>query len=602
MSIKQENVPTNVDNAGQQDDIVLEAKELETSAHQPETSPMHKMAHDDNEVISTTIPPTSARTDKNLTPKNTMTMQESTADDVKSIDKMAESDSSKVETSVELPEVHTTSKRKDVFSRLYPKNAPKFDFKRKSAASVIPKESSLGNVSPKIIRKDLKARKSEMSETETDDGISDKNMNDGNSEGEETVGGESPLMSNALTDNCDKTSEAGRRMDDMSGMTEVWDNGPAVSSNEDHIPEAILQSEPEMHVDSSSKDHLDDKPADVGATNEVDFHGDDGNTNNDTLTLSRDKYTDAHGSQAVENLKPFLGKDYAIASAKLTMFMKMFGLSVESTDSSEGSDSLRMHKDKGLVDRIVGDGVGYDPDAFHCDESLTNTLSGSPGSVSHQVGETVLEDEECGNETWTGSDVAVDGDSSVRDLRSRSTTASDIESVSVGDDTVTDSTSVMSLHNIEVDQDLETSLTYTKHLPIMQPEACITRSMQLAYPREDIALTLSKLDIDAPKSSTLTLKEDSTINDLTGFSSSEMDKNDTLNRDVNGGPEVDVDDETKPMKSCADMDQNHNIDSLQELKKDVDALATPYGIDESTLPLPSSMVNNKVLFKFKKQQ
>ncbi|XP_030855199.1 uncharacterized protein LOC105436725 isoform X2 [Strongylocentrotus purpuratus] len=586
-SIKQENVPTYVDDAGQQDDIVLAATESETSAHQPETSPMHKMAHNDNEVISTTIPPTSERTVKNHTPKNTMTMQESTADDVKSIDKMDDSDSNKEETSEELPKENATSKRKDVFSRLYPKNAPKFDFKRKSAASVIPNERFLGNVSPKIIKKDLKARKSEMSETETDDGISDKNLN------EKNIGGELPPMSNSLTDNCEKTSEAGHQMDDMSGMIEVRDNDPAVSSNEDYIPKAILKSEPEMHVDSSSKDHLDDITADVGATNEVDFHGDDGSTNNDTHTLSRDKYTDAHGSQAVENLKPFLGKDYAIASAKLTMFMKMFGLSVESTDSSEGSDSLRMHKDKGLVDRIVGDGVGYDPDTYQCDDSLTNTLSGSPGSVGHKGGETILEDEECENETWTGSDVAVDGDSSVRDLRSRSTTASDIELVSVGDDTVTDSTSAMSLPDIEVDQDLETSLTHPTHLPRMQPEPCITRSMQLAYPREDIALTLSKLNIDAPKASTLTLKEDSTINEPTGFSSSEMGKNHTVN-DVHEVLKVDVDGETKPMKSCADMDQNHNIDSLQELKEDVGALASPYGIDEYRLPLSSSMANNKV--------
>nr|XP_054758821.1 uncharacterized protein LOC129264891 isoform X1 [Lytechinus pictus] len=574
-----EDIPTFCNMASQQDDMVSEINESEIE------SPINKLAENDEGIPA--IPSTADNTDLSHIPGNSMNSKEPTNGDTESIDELAESHTRDEASPVESPKINNGRKKKDVFSRLYPKNVPKFDFKRKSEASVIPKEKSHGNVSPKIQRKDLKAKKLEMSETTTEDHLGENILGIGNSNNDETVGLVSCLVLKSQPENFDNISEEDQQKDDIAGMAmALYD--PA-NTDKDHIPEDILEEKPEMPVDDSSKDPLDDEVADDGATNHEDIHKGDENISSDILTTYPEKFVDANESQAVENLKPFLGKDYAVASAKLTMFMKMFGLSVESTDSSEGSDSLRMHKDKGLVDRIVGDGVGYDPDSFECNDSLTNQLSGSPGSVDHKGVDTVPGGNECEDQSWTASDVAVDGDSSIREIRSRSTTVSDMELVSAGDDIMTDSNSAVSLHNIEEDQLLETSSKYPTDFQGLQLEPCVTKSMQLAYPREDITLILRKMDIDAFSS----LKHNSAINIPADSSSTDVDKNIAEHLDVNEISEDEISDETKTSKSGSDLDHNHNIDSPPEMK-DLDFDETPVDIGKSMLPLSSSVVNDKV--------
>ncbi|XP_071495658.1 uncharacterized protein [Diadema antillarum] len=350
------------------------------------------------------------------------------------------------------PKKCTSMKKNDVFSRLYPQSTPKFSFKKKSAVSVIPKDTPIPSVSPRLNRKQLIDSNQNMDPLKSKDSASERAEDSSNgfdssdpcfhpSQDMESVDLSNP--ENVLNEVKEITSERG---DLRPGVT--YEKNQQTSATPEYCDHA-LNGIGDMHINHMGK------------------------------------FVDAPQSDAVENLRPFLGKEYAMASAKLTMFMRMFGLSVESSDSSDGSDSpvLGMgSSERGLVNSIVGDGVGYNR------EALKRDLIQSPES----------EPEECGNmhsPSWMGSDAAVDGDSSIRELRSRSTTFSDVEPINTGDELGLDSADDVSIlletegsNSAEIDRDIvkaEDKFDVSK-MANVHTEPSISCTMQVVDRCEDI--------------------------------------------------------------------------------------------------------------------
>ncbi|XP_072171321.1 uncharacterized protein [Diadema setosum] len=361
------------------------------------------------------------------------------------------------------PKKSSSKKKNDVFSRLYPQSTPKFSFKKKSAVSVIPKDTSIPSVSPRLHRKQLIDNNQNMDPLKSLDSASERAEDSSNG------------------------FDSSERSDVRPGVT--YEKNQQTSATPEYCDHA-LNGIGDMHINHMGK------------------------------------FVDAPPSDAVENLRPFLGKEYAIASAKLTMFMRMFGLSVESSDSSDGSDSpvLGMgSSERGLVNSIVGDGVGYNH------EALKRDLIQSPES----------EPEEYGNlhsQSWMGSDAAVDGDSSIRELRSRSTTFSDVEPINTGDELGLDSTDDVSIlfetegsNSAEINRDVvkaEDEFDVSK-MPNVHTEPSISCTMQVVDPCEDIfsaTMNMNRCEMpDIPAASKMDSVEPSQVS-LYPYSSDDGEK------------------------------------------------------------------------------